>query len=260
MFNANMGKELSGTIYFEMDADPYGAAPGNASASSGQRNDIGYWGADRAAVEVKWLFFDVAVPVIPVPITVRIGEQGWGPRPMMFSGDGAGISTGIKIDPAQINLMWAKALEGEYYRADDSDLYGIEVKAKIDTLTVGGYGLYYNFNRVPLSWNTDQTVAGTQAADFWYFGAYADGKVGPVNISFDFIYDNGKVKSRLTPTAQSTKYNGWTGRLVVDYPWDKFNFGAGVFYAQEMTRIKLTRKHGYVNPPATETLDPSMRP
>ena len=75
MFNANMGKELSGTIYFEMDGNPYGASPGSPDPAAGQRNVLTAWSADRAAVEIKWLYFDVAVPVIPVPITLRIGQQ-----------------------------------------------------------------------------------------------------------------------------------------------------------------------------------------
>ena len=79
---------------------------------------------------------------------------------------------------------------------DDSDMYGLNVNAKIGTLTVGGFGLYYNFNSYPLSFNSATgAFTGTQRANFWYLGAYTDGKVGPVNINFDFAYEKGKVKS-----------------------------------------------------------------
>ena len=207
MFNANMGKELSGTIYFEMDGDPYGAAPGSADPGAGQRNALTTWSADRAAVEIKWLYFDVAVPVIPVPITVRIGQQSCGPRLLVFSGDDAGITANIDLSPVKIALYWSKAVEGDITSADDSDMYGINVNVNLGTVTVGGYGLYYNFNSYPIWVKRTGTagavtvadyIKGTQLADFWYFGAYADGKMGPVNVNFDFVYDTGKIKSRYT--------------------------------------------------------------
>ena len=49
-------------------------------------------------------------------------------------------------------------------------------------------------------------------------------------INFDFVYDNGKIKSP-TPGIIKSKYRGWATKLNVDYPWDKFNFGAGILYA-----------------------------
>jgi len=254
MFNLNVGKELSGTIFFEIDADPYGSGPGSNSAGSLQRGVAGYWGADRSAVEVKWLFFDVAVPVIPIPITVRIGEQGWGPRGSVFSGDGAGISAGIKLDPIYINPLWAKALEGSLTNADDSDMYGLNVNAKIGKLTVGGFGLYYNFNSYPLSFNSATgAFTGNQKANFWYLGAYTDGKVGPVNINFDFAFEKGRVNPL---NADKLKYKGWITKLNVDYPWNKFNFGGGVYYAtgDDKNKTPEGKFNGYVIPPGSESV------
>ena len=57
----------------------------------------------------------------------------------------------------------------------------------------------------------------------WWLGAYADGKLGPVNINFDFVYDTGNVKNRLS--AQKVNYEGCATRLKIDFPWEAFNFG-----------------------------------
>ena len=78
----------------------------------------------------------------------------------------------------------------------------------------------------------------------WWFGIYADGKAGPVNLNFDFVYDNGKVKQKniinsdgvdgSTPwfyPIQDVKYEGWATRLKLDFPWEKFNFGVVGMYA-----------------------------
>jgi hypothetical protein len=152
--------------------------------------------------------------------------------------------------------MWAKVSEGFDYAADDGDLYGLHVNAKLGTMTVGGYGLYYKLNTYPLAYATGVSwttlpgttgagttafatsssyglyAAGTQRADFWWLGVYAEGKAGPVNLSFDFVYDHGKVKQKLVEGFQpNVKYRGWASRLNLDFPWEKFNFGATGMYA-----------------------------
>jgi len=255
MFNANMGKELSGTIFFEMDGNPWGAGPGSNDPGTGQRGALTYWSADRAAVEIKWLYFDIAVPYIPVPVTIRIGEQGVGPRFLLQSIDMAAITTNIDLDPVKLALYWGKAAEGATQNADDSDMYGINASAKLGTVTVGGYGMYYNFNSYPIWVKTtaaDITYAnGTRMADFWYFGAYADGKMGPVNVNFDFVYDRGKDKSR-EPDVNDVKYRGWAAWLRVDYPWDIFNFGFGGFYATGDNKSDVDKHKGFVSPPLSE--------
>jgi len=257
MFNAIMGKELSGTIYFEMDGNPFGASPASSDPGTAQRGALTTWSADRAAVEIKWLYFDVAVPVIPVPITLRIGEQSFTPRFLMFSGDVSGVTGNIDLSPVKIATYWFKAVEGNNQNADDSDMYGVKAEAKLGTVTVGGYGLYFNFNSYPI-WVKQTTagvisyVNGTQTADFWYLGAYMDGKLGPVNANFDFVYDAGKTESRYTPTATDIKYRGWATWLRVDYPWDKFNFGFGAFYGTGDDKNNAHKKKGFVSPPLSE--------
>jgi hypothetical protein len=243
-FDAIMGKEMSGTFYFEVDSSRWGDVPGGQIGVISDRGKMGYWGnADRAAVEVKNVYLDFGVPFIPVPTTVRVGLQGIGIRPaLLLSADGMAVNVGIKIDPVLINPIWAKANENKDYASDDSDLYILHANAKVGTLTVGGYGLYFNQNTYPNFASSvyitgaggetiSSTVPGTMRADFWWFGFYTDGKVGPLNLNFDFIYDKGKVKSRLTPGTPDVKYNGWATMLHLAFPWEKFAFGGKFMYA-----------------------------
>jgi hypothetical protein len=263
-----MDKNLSGTIMFELDALRWGAATAGNLTQASMRNNMGSWATDQSAVEVKNVYFDVGLPYfgIPVPMTARIGIQPFGVRPQMcVYTDGMGITGGIQAGPVTIIPMWAKMLENNDWAADDADVYGLHVNAKLGTFTVGGYGLYYNMNTYPLlyatgvSWGTvgglpastsasyGVYVAGTQRADFWWLGGYMDGKVGPVNLNFDFVYDYGKVEQRSSKTtlanyADDVKYRGWAGRLKVDYPWEKFNFGAAGMYASGSDASKTSTK------------------
>jgi hypothetical protein len=90
----------------------------------------------------------------------------------------------------------------------------------------------YPFPAADLSYGS----TGSFKAKMWWFGGYMDGKLGPVNTNFDFIYDYGKVEARdsvygpfnLIP---DVKYRGWAARAKIDYPWDKFNFGVSGYYA-----------------------------
>jgi len=274
--DAVMSKELSGTMMFEIDAFRYGGGAGPTSSATGgpggvlsqasERNTFGVWSTDRAAVEVKNIYIDVGLPYfgIPVPMTLRVGAQPFGVRPNIFLyTDGAGITGGIKVDPVTIIPMWGKINEGLDPVADDADLYGLHMNAKIGTFTVGGYGLNYNMNAYPLAYATGVTwsstglsgpgsgstttnfttsssyglyAAGTMKANFWWFGGYMDGKLGPVNLNFDFVYDKGKVERRNSKTTNTISesdvdYSGWATRAKIDFPWEKFNFGVVGMYA-----------------------------
>ncbi|MBS3907277.1 MAG: hypothetical protein KGZ49_09605 [Syntrophaceae bacterium] len=226
-FDAVYGKETSGTIFFEMDSTRWGDTGGSGFTGG----KAGKWGGDEVAVEIKNLFFDFAVPAygLPFPQTVRVGLHPLSIRPRVFVyTDGTGVTLSTKIDPATISLYWFKALEGKDASADDVDVYGLHASAKVDKFTVGGYGLYYNMNTYPVSSATTLLygVSPSNKADFWWLGAYADGKAGPVNLNFDFVYSYGEVERRgAYPARPDVKYRGWSSRLAVDYPWEKFNFG-----------------------------------
>jgi hypothetical protein len=284
-FDAIMGPNLSGTIYFEIDTFRYGAPWGGYPGIGREANNFGGWTTDRAAVEVKNVYIDVGLPYfgIPVPITVRVGAQPIGVRPaMLVYSDGTGVTAGIKIDPVFINPIYAKALEGNDFQDDDVDVWGLQASAKISTFTVGGYGLYYRMNSYPLWVNQPTGITGFPAAltpaapgsdkaKMWWFGAYMDGKAGPVNLNFDFVYDFGKVErgpNMTVPWLAHVKYEGWAARAKIDYPWDKFNFGVVGMYARGSDANQTStnglpgsatanggvtrRVSGYVVPPGSE--------
>jgi hypothetical protein len=188
------------------------------------------------------MYFDAALPYfgIPVPMTVRLGAQPLAIRPWFFQAtDGMGISAGLKIDPVNINPFYFKPGEGLDWASDDADIYGLQVNAKLGTFTIGGYGLYYNMNSYPLwvasapyAFDARQApqIAGTMHSRFYWLGLYADGKAGPINIQFDAAMDNGKVDSP-TANVRDVHYTGWASRMKLEYPWEKFAFGAIGMYA-----------------------------
>ena len=246
-FDAIMGKSLSGTLLFEMDSSRWGDRAGG-------KDQMGLLKADQAAVEIKQVYINIGVPVIPVPATVTVGLQGINIRPhMLISTDAMGITAGIKLDPVMIRLYWSKYLEGRDATSDDVDLYGLNVDAKIGKVTVGGYGLFLNMNTYPVAFvSADYGVSPPQRADIGYYGVYADGGVGPVNINFDFIYDRGKVEGRGASTTE-IKYRGWATRLKVDFPWEKFNFGVVGAYGSGSDKNKADKIGAFVTPPGSES-------
>lgn len=294
-FDALMGKQVSGTFIFEIDATRWGERNGLGA----QRNQAGDWNADSASVEVKNAFISFALPpIIPVPVTINAGILPLVTRPVVQYTDGTGMNITFKPDPAQITFIWMKALENQDWASDDADVYGIQAKVNVGTLTLGGFLSYYNMNTYPFQgsgslnmYAVTPTAFGNSAynsnfvnpntADFSWWGLYLDGKLGPVNINSDFVYDYGYVVSHGTtavtnnPFAErKVDYRGWISRVAVDFPWEKFNFGAVGLYASgsdlkqtSSTGIPgggvatgvaadgFTRKvSGYVSPPNAETV------
>jgi hypothetical protein len=240
IFDAKMGNEVSGTVIFEIDSLRWGDVPGGQLGKISERQTTGFWGGDRASIEVKNVYLDFGIPGVPVPTTVRIGEQPLAIRPTFFLyTDGPGVTMGIKVDPLTISPLWFKAVEGNDWSADDVDIYGLQLRANIGKLSFGGYGVYYNMNTYPFFVNTaigtigtpPQTIPGlgtlslgTMRADMWWLGAYMDGRVGPVNVNFDIVMNTGEVESRRS-AVQDVDYEGWRVKGKIDYPWEKFNFG-----------------------------------
>jgi hypothetical protein len=246
-FDAIVDKNLSGTVFFECDSTRWGDISGGQGGKLRESGALGVWSTDRVAWEIKNLYIDFGLPYIgiPVPMTFRVGAQPLSIRPnLLVYTDGMGIIYSVDLSPVKAQALWFKALEGKDWSADDVTVYGIQANAKIATFTVGGYGLYYNMQSYPftvsaplldsfgdtLPSSLNQLIQGTNQAHMWWFGVFADGKAGPVNLNLDFIYDTGKVQSP-TPGVQDVDYDGWMGYLKIDYPWEKFNFGVVGMYA-----------------------------
>lgn len=276
-FDAVMGKELSGTIFFEGDSTNWG----DINPSGAQRNYYGYWSADRAALEIKNVYFDWGIPYfgIPVPMSMRVGVQPMSIRNDLFIyTDGAGITLNITPDPVSIQAMWFKPWEGRQADSDDVDVYGLTASYKYEKLTFGGYGVYWNANTFPINLSANlpygnpyTNVAGSTPsfrADMWWIGAYMDGQMGPVLTKFDFIYDWGKVKWNDPYKAgkQDLDFSGWAARGYVTYPWELFEFGGAAMYATGDDYKKTNRAHlpndqtpwiGPVLNPATPKIAPT---
>jgi hypothetical protein len=239
-FDASMGKEITGTIWFEADSSKWGER--SSATTNANNGTMGQWDADRTAVEIKNVFVNFGVPVIPVPTTMSVGIQANQIRPgVFFNVDGPGITIGIKPDPAFIKLLWAKPLENQTWSADDVDVYGVEANFKIDKITVGGYGSFWDFNSYGLGIDTAIGSRPSYRADFYWYGVYADGTAGPVNFNFDLVFDKGKVEDRATPSNKDVKYNGWMTRAKINFPWDKFNFGVIGMYASGADTNKTSK-------------------
>jgi len=239
-FEAAMGKELSAVLQFEIDGYRWGNSQAAVRPGS-EAHQIGAWSADRVGIEVKYMYFDVGLPYIgiPLPMNVRLGAQPMAIRPAIFAAtDGMGVSGGIKIDPVNINPFYFKPAEGLDWVNDDVDIWGLQVNAKLGTLTIGGYGAWYDMNQYLMPSQAFSATSppagyapGTSAANLFWFGVYTDGKVGPVDLNFDAAYDFGQVTPRSGRNYSEVKYSGWVSRLKVDFPFEKFNFGTTLMYA-----------------------------
>lgn len=267
-FDAIMEKNLSGTIWFEIDSTKWGEETGTSGKA-------GYWGTDRTAVEVKNVFITFGVPWVPVPTTLQVGLTTQSYRSSyLVSTDGAGVIADIKIDPARIKLTWFKPVENEDFASDDVDTYGIDASFKAGPMTFGGFALHYNFNTYTTTAITSTSPGSSvdYRGNITWLGLYTDGKLGPVNLIFDFCYDTGKIEDHrnlaAASRARNVKYRGWISILQMDYPWEKFNFGLQGLYASgadtEKTSgtglpgsttssgVASTKVGMFVNPPAAE--------
>jgi len=228
-FDAKYGKAMSGTIYFEMDAARWG------SNGSG-RNNYGAWNADQTGVEIKNIYFDFAVPYygIPVPTTFRVGLQPLSIRNhMLVYTDGMGITVGAKIaDMVTLSPFWFLPQEGQDLNSDDVNVYGMQYSLPIGTMKTGGYWMYWNMNLYPIRNVPAYGTRGDYKSDMHWFGVWADGKLGPINLKTDFIYDWGNVHAR-DPVAEGhhrVKLSGYALYANFDFPWEKFNFGGTVMW------------------------------
>jgi len=280
-FNFTVEKQISGRFAFDFLNFRSGYSNFSVAGTSWPQFYGGPWGSRTNALRVLEVWFDFALPYfgIPAPMSMRLGVQPFGARPALFmSNPGAGITGNIKFDPVAIQLQWGKMVEGKDAAADDSDFYGAVVTTKVGNVSVGGFLAYMNMNTYPLQYPFFNGVLPAYGAvnsipyraDFWWFGLNSDGKMGPVNYNFDFVYDRGKVESRIDPTIEDVKYRGWVTQLRVTYPWEKLTFGALGLYSsgadlEDTSRSGLpgtpvangvgtTEKvRSYVHPPQTDS-------
>jgi len=228
-FDAIMGKDASGTIFFETDSSRWG------ETSTGANRD-GVWRADNVGLEVKNLYMDFAIPYfgVPVPMTARVGVQPFAIREeFVTSSDGSGITLGFKADPVIISPFWARAAFNKDFASDSTDMYGVHAIANISKFKLGAYGVFYDMRTYPLNSGTfTYNVDNSFKARMFWFGGYGEGKVGPLMTKADFVMDKGSVKSFGASDAYNdVRYQGWVSRLSVTLPWELFEFGFQAMYA-----------------------------
>ncbi len=231
-FTGSLDDVAKGVIYLEGDSSAWGEAPDG-------RNTAGAWNADRNAVEIKQFYIDFKVPGLSdmVPTTVQAGIIGYYYRPdLCTSSDGAGVRVDMRPGPIWVQLNWMKPWEADNARADDTDVYAARVVYQGLPVHMGVWGQYWKSN----SWSAATAFAwpaavgqfnnagtgqngGTDTASLFWVGFQAVGKIGPVALTGDFIYNGGKIERQygFNPAAAFVPYQN---------PIDDEDFGGWLAY------------------------------
>ena len=123
-----------------------------------------------------------------------------------------------------IEAAWFKQVHDfDFKTANDSQSFSVLATAKVSTLTIGAYGLYFDMRTYPFnrgsSASTGVSVDPSSKGNMYWFGAYADGGLGPLTMKADFVYDTGKVKPfGAAVGSQDVDYDGYAMRLRFMYP------------------------------------------
>jgi hypothetical protein len=256
VFNIETCNYFSGTNTISRTNPPLG----NYANVQGAEFDTGLWDTRLGQTRLRNAYLQFGVPYfgIPVPITVTGGIIPMAVRPsfMFAMTEGAGVQVDVKPDPVAFSFLYGKMVENKTAASDDSNWYSLEGKAKVGDIGFGGYLIFTPMKTYPIAYNADNYgVTQNYNANFWWIGAYSDGKIGPVNYNLDLAIDTGKVEARgagLYAGAEDVKYNGWGTQLKVTYPWEKFTFGALAGYWSG-SDLKKTDQNGLPGKPVANT-------
>jgi len=213
---ARASEDLYGQFTFRADSSRWGETTAGA-------NSVGVWLADQVAVEVDELYIDFRVPP-QLPIWLRVGVQPFMARPNVFLiAWGPGVTGRIMIDPIKLMIrpMYGKVTDNSDWEAvTGTELYGVDASLPIGPVTPGAFFFYENLR-----------VEGPDpdATSLWWIGAYADGMVGPVKGSLDFIYNGGTIDNR---NVADQDVNSWLLRGVLSFVWNKLEVGVGGMYVK----------------------------
>jgi hypothetical protein len=247
---ARQSEDLYGVLGFNMNSSRWGEWGGEFDATA-----AGSWyrpnndDSGTLSVLVQDMYIDFRVPP-KLPIWLRIGAQPFVIRPwLVVNTVGPGITGRVTIDPIKlsINAGWAKKWEGYDWDCDDVDAFFGDIAIPIGPVRIGGFVWYENHgiflaNQGPPNIGLVQPYpdAGKRdQADIYWLGFYADGKIGPVGLQFDFVYEGGDinydpdwyiVNGLVTPQDQDIR--AWVIRGVLDVsPMDRLKVGVGALYA-----------------------------
>jgi hypothetical protein len=240
---ARQSEDLYGVLGFNMNSDRWGEQSWNDS------NNMGSWYRESFAFDngtlsvlINEAFIDFRVPP-KLPIWLRIGSQPFVIRPwLLVNTVGPGLTGRIMIDPIKlgINIGWAKKWEGYDWDTDDVDAFFADIAMPIGPVRVGGFVWYENFGEYPSTAGPPPTTfpgddsGARNEADLYWFGFYADGKIGPVGFQFDWIYGGGEIDGNplATNVIPDQDVESWVIRGVVDVsPMPRLLVGVGGLYA-----------------------------
>jgi hypothetical protein len=237
---ARQSEDLYGVLGFNMSSSrwgEWGAETDATAAGSWYRahgDDSGSW-----SVLINDMYIDFRIPP-KLPIWMRIGAQPFVIRPwLVVNTVGPGITLRTTIDPIKlsINAGWAKKWEGFDWDCDDVDAFFGDIAIPIGPVRVGGFIWYedhgtFLLNTHPLLAYPDSGQRDT--AQIYWFGFYADGKIGPVGMQFDFVYNGGDIEwdDQWSGPAPGTDIEAWVVRGTLDIsPMPRLLVGIGGLYA-----------------------------
>jgi hypothetical protein len=254
---ARQSEDLYGVLSFNMNSSRWGEPINDfTSLGSWYRNNYPvpvpqpYATADDSgtvSVLVQEAFIDFRVPP-KLPIWLRIGNQPFVIRPwLVVNTVGPGLTGRVMIDPIKlgINMGWAKKWEGYDWDCDDVDAFFFDAALPIGPVRVGAFMWYEDhgtYAGVPIAipplaaGNLMDDSGARNEAQLYWIGGYADGKIGPVGLQFDFVYGGGQVDEDLTSAFAAATVDqdirSWVIRGVLNIsPIDRLKVGIGGLYA-----------------------------
>jgi hypothetical protein len=241
---ARQSEDLYGVLGFNMSSSRWGEAgnePDGTTSGAWYRANADDSGA--LSVLINDAYIDFRIPP-KLPIWMRIGVQPFVIRPwLVVNTTGPGIQLRTMIDPIKLSITggWAKKWEGYDWDTDDIDAFFGDIAMPIGPVRVGGF-VWYEDHGV---WGGTIGVfphgvypdsgARDQAHLYW-FGLYADGKIGPVGLQFDFVYNGGDIDYDADWSGLVDQdIDAWVIRGVLDVsPMPRLTVGVGALYATGM--------------------------
>lgn len=237
---ARQSEDLYGVLGFNMSSSRWGEYDTDfTNAGSWYRQ--GQDDSGTASVLINEMFIDFRVPP-KLPIWLRIGAQPFVIRPwLVVNTVGPGLTARAMIDPIKlsINAGWAKKWEGYDWDCDDVDAFFADIAIPIGPVRIGGF-MWYEDHGVFLGTATFfppiayPDSGARDSAEMYWLGFYADGKIGPVGLQFDFVYNGGDINydADWSPGVQDQDIEAWVVRGVLDVsPMDRLKVGIGALYA-----------------------------
>ncbi len=160
--------------------------------SKGNIGGGGQAGADGVNVETKNAYLDFKIP--ETIWGVRTGIQGFADNidHLFIADDWAGIRIDHKFTPAvTLTTAYFKAFEGNTTQWDESDLYALQARVKVNDslgLTFDGY------------YNDDNRNSALLTDDLYLVAAGAQGKIGSLGLEGWIAYEFGEQEPATGPT------------------------------------------------------------